>query len=258
MVFLHVLLSDRRGAVPVTVWYEHSPPRGSLTSLGRSSGRDAPNPRPARGVLGHMIHSDGMTPDGATTEPTGRGMAVLTAPSAMTVTELAVGFADICGFTTLSRFVDLPHLELVVQSFEDVCAGALGDRAEIVKPVGDGVLYAMPAADDAVVGSGTARGCRARVHGAAAGACRPRLRLGADAATRLLRSRREPGEPARGRGLAGRGGGVGCSARRGTGAVVVVAAPPSPGPEGRRLGRGVGAHARNPTSGGPGTRPARR
>ena len=77
-------------------------------------------------------------------------MAVLTSPSPMTVTELAVGFADVCGFTTLSRFVDLPHLELVVQSFEDVCARTLGDRAESVKPAGDGVLYAMPAADDAV------------------------------------------------------------------------------------------------------------
>ena len=72
------------------------------------------------------------------------------APPAAMVTELAVGFADVCDFTTLSRFVDLPHLELVVRSFEDVCAGALRGRAEIVKPVGDGVLYAMPAADDAV------------------------------------------------------------------------------------------------------------
>jgi len=83
-------------------------------------------------------------------DPAGRGGPVLTAPLATTITELAVGFADVCGFTTLSRFVDLPHLELVVQSFEDVCAGALGDRAVIVKPVGDGVLYAMPSPDDAV------------------------------------------------------------------------------------------------------------
>jgi len=77
-------------------------------------------------------------------------MTVLAAPPATTITELAVGFADVCGFTTLSRFVDLPRLDLVVQSFEDVCAGALGDSAEIVKPVGDGVLYAMGSADDAV------------------------------------------------------------------------------------------------------------
>lgn len=83
-------------------------------------------------------------------DPAGRGMTVLAAPPATTITELAVGFADLCGFTTLSRFVDLPHLELVVQSFEDVCASALGDRAEIVKAVGDGVLYAMSSADDAV------------------------------------------------------------------------------------------------------------
>jgi adenylate cyclase len=76
-------------------------------------------------------------------------MTVLAAPPP-TVTDLAVGFADVCGFTTLSRFVDLPHLGLVVQSFEDACADALGDRAEIVKPVGDGVLYALPSTDDAV------------------------------------------------------------------------------------------------------------
>jgi len=87
---------------------------------------------------------------GAGPDPAGRGMTVLAAPSATTITELAVGFADVCGFTTLSRFVDLPHLELVVQSFEDVSAGALADRAEIVKPVGDGVLFAMPSPDDAV------------------------------------------------------------------------------------------------------------
>ena len=87
-----------------------------------------------------------------------------TAPSPMTVTELAVGFADVCGFTSLSRFVDLPHLELVVQSFEDVCASALGDRAQIVKLAGDGVLYALPAVDDAVSASvhlvAAARACR--------------------------------------------------------------------------------------------------
>ena len=78
------------------------------------------------------------------------GSAATTPWSDTTVTELAVGFADVCGFTTLSRFVDLPHLELVVRSFENVWAGALQDRAAIVKPVGDGVLYAMPATDDAV------------------------------------------------------------------------------------------------------------
>ena len=94
-------------------------------------------------------------------------MTVLAAPPATTITELAVGFADVCGFTTLSRFVDLPHLELVVQSFEDVCAGALGDRSEIMKSVGDGMLYAMPSADDAVAAAvrswllrANARSCR--------------------------------------------------------------------------------------------------
>lgn len=83
-------------------------------------------------------------------DPAGHGKTALAAPPATTITELAVGFADVCGFTTLSRFVDLPHLELVVQSFEDVCAGALGAATEIVKPVGDGLLYAMPSADHAV------------------------------------------------------------------------------------------------------------
>jgi adenylate cyclase len=71
-------------------------------------------------------------------------------PPSMSIAELAVGFADVCGFTKLSRFVDLPHLELVLRSFEEVCARALGDRAVIVKPVGDGVLFAMPEAEDAV------------------------------------------------------------------------------------------------------------
>jgi adenylate cyclase len=83
-------------------------------------------------------------------DPAGRDVTVLAAPAAAAIAELAVGFADVCGFTTFSRVVDLPHLELVVQSFEEVWAGALGDRAEMVKPVGDGVLYAMPSADDAI------------------------------------------------------------------------------------------------------------
>jgi adenylate cyclase len=107
-----------------------------------------------------MTHSDGTT--GAITN---RHRSELAEPSATSVTELAVGFADVCGFTTLSRYADVPHLDLVVRSFEDVCAGALGDRAEIVKPVGDGVLYAMPAADDAVAAGvrlvSAARGCTA-------------------------------------------------------------------------------------------------
>ena len=143
---------------------------------------------------------------------------MLAAPPATTITDLAVGFADVCGFTTLSRFVDLPHLELVVQAFEEVCAGALGDRAEIVKPVGDGVLYAMPSADDAVEAAVRLVAAARGVHAAAAGARRRRVRLGAGAAARLLRSRREPGQPTRGRGPARRGGGVGGSPRRGTGA----------------------------------------
>jgi adenylate cyclase len=75
---------------------------------------------------------------------------VLAVPPATSISELAVGFADVCDFTTLSRLVDLPHLELVVEAFEEVCAIALGDRAQIMKPVGDGVLYAMPSPDDAL------------------------------------------------------------------------------------------------------------
>ena len=74
----------------------------------------------------------------------------IAAPPSMSIAELAVGFADVCGFTRLSRFVDLPHLDLVLRSFEEVCAAALGDRAVVVKPIGDGVLFAMPEAEDAV------------------------------------------------------------------------------------------------------------
>jgi class 3 adenylate cyclase len=76
--------------------------------------------------------------------------ALLAPNPATTIAQMAVGFADMCGFTTLSRFLDLPHLELVVASFEELCDDALGGRADVVKPVGDGVLYAMESVEDAV------------------------------------------------------------------------------------------------------------
>jgi adenylate cyclase len=62
-------------------------------------------------------------------------------------TPLAVGFADLVGFTELSRTLPAADLAALVETFEDVTARVVGDHAgRVVKTLGDEVMYAVPGA----------------------------------------------------------------------------------------------------------------
>lgn len=62
-------------------------------------------------------------------------------------TPLAVGFADLVGFTELSRTLPAADLATLVETFEDVTARVVGDHAgRVVKTLGDEVMYAVPGA----------------------------------------------------------------------------------------------------------------
>jgi adenylate cyclase len=69
-------------------------------------------------------------------------------------TPLAVGFADLVGFTELSRTLPPADLATLVETFEDVTAQVVSDHAgRVVKTLGDEVMYAVP---DAAVAAGVA------------------------------------------------------------------------------------------------------
>lgn len=64
--------------------------------------------------------------------------------------QMAVGFADLVGFTRLSRHLDQDELERVIEGFEAVAqeaATAVGGR--IVKTIGDEVMFVADGADEA-------------------------------------------------------------------------------------------------------------
>ena len=61
--------------------------------------------------------------------------------------QLAVGFADLAGFTALTRRVDEAELRQILDAFEQVATEVVGaNRARVVKTIGDEVLFT---ADDA-------------------------------------------------------------------------------------------------------------
>lgn len=64
---------------------------------------------------------------------------------------LAVGFADLCGFTRLCRTLAEPDLVQLLERFESAATLALpAAGATVVKLLGDGVLFHAPTADVAV------------------------------------------------------------------------------------------------------------
>lgn len=70
--------------------------------------------------------------------------------------ELVVGFADLVGFTSLSRTLRTDELAAVVEGFESRAAEVIAvHRGRVVKTMGDGVLFV---ADDAVSGAEIALG----------------------------------------------------------------------------------------------------
>ncbi|HEY7717488.1 MAG TPA: adenylate/guanylate cyclase domain-containing protein [Pedococcus sp.] len=65
--------------------------------------------------------------------------------------ELAVGFADLVGYTTRSRGMGGRELGQMVEAFESTAAEVIAQhRGRVVKTVGDGVLFTSPSAVDAM------------------------------------------------------------------------------------------------------------
>jgi adenylate cyclase len=103
---------------------------------------------------------------------------------------MAVGFADLVGFTTLTRNVDEDELAGLVERFEGVAADAVaGGGGRVVKTVGDEVMFT---AADAATGAEIAMSLSERI---GADDDLPDLRVGAAFGTLLSRLGDVYGEP---------------------------------------------------------------
>lgn len=84
-----------------------------------------------------------------------------------TTRDLAIGFVDLVGYTSLARTLDARALARLLTRFEDTVAEALvGEGGRAVKTIGDGVMFAADTAD---------AGCAAAAALAAAFAADPSL-----------------------------------------------------------------------------------
>jgi adenylate cyclase len=78
----------------------------------------------------------------------GRGLA---GSDEMVARRMAVGFADLVGFTSLTRHVDEAELAVLVERFESVAFDSVAELGgRVIKTVGDEVMFA---ADDARTGA---------------------------------------------------------------------------------------------------------
>src|SRR4051794_12978950 len=95
---------------------------------------------------------------------------------------LFVGFADLVGYTALSRTLTPGELHQLLQAFEEIVSGAvIGHGGRLVKLIGDGAMYV---ADSAAAGAGAALEICARISDAEL----PQVRVGADIGPVLGRS----------------------------------------------------------------------
>jgi len=79
------------------------------------------------------------------------GRLFLAAPGTVDRRELAVGFADLVGYTSRTRGMGGRELGAMVEDFEGLAADVIArHRGRVVKTVGDGVLYTCEAPVDAV------------------------------------------------------------------------------------------------------------
>jgi adenylate cyclase len=79
------------------------------------------------------------------------GRLLDTDPGAVDERDLAVGFADLVGYTSLSRGMGGRELGAMVEDFEGLAADVIArHRGRVVKTVGDGVLYTCVSPVDAV------------------------------------------------------------------------------------------------------------
>ena len=110
--------------------------------------------------------------------------------------ELAVGFADLVGYTSRSRGMGGRELGAMIEDFESIAAEVIARHSgRVVKTVGDGVLFT--AGQRRGRGRDRARAARGvGRRGPAAAAHRRRLRAGAHPPRRRLLAGGQPGQPA--------------------------------------------------------------
>src|SRR3954469_11872646 len=95
---------------------------------------------------------------------------------------LFVGFADLVGYTALSRTLSPGELHRLLQAFEEIVSSAvIGHGGRLVKLIGDGAMYV---ADSAAAGAAAALEICSRVMAAEL----PQVRVGADIGPVLGRS----------------------------------------------------------------------
>ena len=80
------------------------------------------------------------------------GRMLSESPAEMSTQILAVGFADIVGFTSTTRHANIEELTELLESFEENAAEAIAEfHGRVVKTVGDEVLFVADTARDAAL-----------------------------------------------------------------------------------------------------------
>ncbi len=78
------------------------------------------------------------------------GRLLSESPSEMSTQTMAVGFADIVGFTSTTRHANIDELTALLEGFEENAAEAIAEfHGRVVKTVGDEVLFVADTAADA-------------------------------------------------------------------------------------------------------------
>ncbi|HEY4018703.1 MAG TPA: adenylate/guanylate cyclase domain-containing protein [Pseudonocardiaceae bacterium] len=78
------------------------------------------------------------------------GRLLSESPSEMSTQVMAVGFADIVGFTSTTRHANIEELSALLERFEENAAEVIAElRGRVVKTVGDEVLFVADTARDA-------------------------------------------------------------------------------------------------------------
>jgi adenylate cyclase len=80
------------------------------------------------------------------------GRMLSESPAEMSTQIMAVGFADIVGFTSTTRHANIEELSQLLEKFEENAAEAIAEfRGRVVKTVGDEVLFVADTARDAAM-----------------------------------------------------------------------------------------------------------
>jgi adenylate cyclase len=78
------------------------------------------------------------------------GRLLSESPAEMSTQVMAVGFADIVGFTSTTRHANVEELSVLLENFEENAAEAIAEsHGRVVKTVGDEVLFVADTARDA-------------------------------------------------------------------------------------------------------------